>query len=70
MWRRTIVPRFGAIIHFNARREGVFSPTRLPATYWTEITKSHPSRLSEKGFKLLDLFTVQQQQVHKLRVQF
>ena len=47
-----------------------FRQPDFPRTYWTEITKSHPSRLSEKGFKLLDLFTVQQQQVHKLRVQF
>jgi hypothetical protein len=41
-----------------------------PRTNWTEIRKSHPRRLSEKDFKLLDLFAVQQQQVHKLRIQF
>ena len=70
MWRRTIVPRFGAIIHFNARREGVFSPTRLPAHVLDGNHEVASERLSEKGFKLLDLFTVQQQQVHKLRVQF
>jgi hypothetical protein len=40
-----------------------------PRTNWTEIRKSHPRRLSEKGFKLLDLFAVQQQ-VHKLLIQF
>ena len=27
------------------------------------------SHLGEKGLKLLDLFTVQQKQVHKLRIQ-
>ena len=32
--------------------------------------KSEPSELGTKRFKLLDLFTVQQQQVHKLRIQF
>lgn len=26
-------------------------------------------RLGEKGFKFFDLFTVQQQQIHKLRIQ-
>ena len=31
--------------------------------------KSHLNRLSEKGFKLLNLFTVQQKQVHKLCIQ-
>jgi hypothetical protein len=41
-----------------------------PRTNWTEIRKSHPRRLSEKGFKLLGLFAVQQQQVHKLLIQF
>jgi hypothetical protein len=55
---------------FNARREAFFrNPTR-PRENWTEIMKSHPSGLSEKGFKLFNLFTVQQQQVHELRIQF
>lgn len=43
--------------------------SRSIRTNLTEIRKSHPRRLGEKGFKLLDLFAVQQQQIHKLRIQ-
>ena len=32
-------------------------------------TKAFSRHLGEKGLKLLDLFTVQQKQVHKLRIQ-
>jgi hypothetical protein len=56
-------------VRFKRRRDKLSRHPDEPLANWTGIMKPDPGRSTEKSFKLLDLFTVQKQEVHQFRIQ-